>query len=146
MADIEDDFLPDEPPHQECPHRWEYERRKDPKWGTVTKEGLKVGRGDRQRIVPPDEVFKLGALGCTDTEIATWFGIDQQTLRYNFKEYLAKAREDIKIRLRQAMFKNALGGHAVMQIFLAKNLLGMSDNPAHTESQEPLPWSDAEDK
>ena len=145
MADVEnEEYLPEETPEQQCPHRWEYERRKDPKWGQVTREGLRVGRGARQRIVPPDEVFKLGALGCTDTEIAAWFGIDQQTLRYNFKDYLVKAREDIKIRLRQAQIKLALSGNCVMLIWLGKQLLGQRENLTHTDDQQPLPWSDEE--
>jgi hypothetical protein len=79
----------------------------------------------------------------TDTEIADWFGIDQQTLRYNFKEYLAKARIDLKQRLRRAMLTNAITNHnAAVQIFLAKNMLGMRDQPTDTEDQQPLPWTD----
>jgi hypothetical protein len=40
------------------------------------------------------------------------------------------------------MLKNALGGNAVMQIFLAKNMLGMSDNPTNTDDDKILPWTD----
>lgn len=140
--DLDLELVDSQEPLQHIEHKWEYAQRQQRKWGTVTREGLIVGRGPRRRIVPPDEVYRLGALGCTDREIATWFGIDEQTLRYNFKEYLAKAREDIKQRLRQAMLKNALGGNAVMQIFLAKNLLGMSDNPQSSDSDRILPWTD----
>jgi hypothetical protein len=32
--------------------------------------------------------------------------------------------------------------HASVQIFLAKNFLGMSDNPVDSEANAPLPWSD----
>jgi hypothetical protein len=137
-------LLPSEPPEQSTTlPRWEYSERKNPKWGEVTKQGLKVGRGHRQAIVPPDEVYRLGALGMTDTEIADWFGIDQQTLRYNFKEYLAKARIDLKQRLRRAMLTNAITNHnAAVQIFLAKNLLGYRDQPTDSEDQQPLPWAD----
>jgi hypothetical protein len=42
------------------------------------------------------------------------------------------------------MLKNALSGNAVMQIWLSKNLLGMSDNPTNNEENKPLPWSDEE--
>lgn len=145
MADIDTDLdieVPAEEPEQKNPYKWEYQERQQRKWGTVTRQGLIVGRGVKQKIVPPDEVYQLGALGCTDREIANWFGIDEQTLRYNFKDYLIKAREDIKQRLRQAMLKNALGGNAVMQIFLAKNMLGMSDNPTNTDDDKILPWTD----
>jgi len=132
-----------ETPAQENPYRWEHLERQQRKWGEVTRQGLIVGRGARRKIVPPDEVYQLGALGCSDREIAIWFGIDEQTLRYNFKDYLAKAREDIKMRLRKAMFKNAIEHNSpALQIFLAKNMLGMSDSPTLTDSDKILPWSD----
>jgi hypothetical protein len=104
--------------------------------------GYEVGRGKNKRVVTPDDVFKLSALGCTDRDIATWFSMDENTLRYNFSEILAKGREDLKIALRQAMLKNALGGNAVMQIWLSKNYLGMSDNPNHSDDKQPLPWTE----
>ena len=137
-------LLPSEQPEQsDTMPRWEYQERKNPKWGTVTKQGLKVGRGHKQATVPPDDVYKLGALGCSDKDIADWFGIDEQTLRYNFKGFLAKARIDLKQRLRRAMLNNAINNHnAAVQIFLAKNLLGMRDQPTDSEDQQPLPWED----
>jgi hypothetical protein len=106
--------------------------------------GYEVGRGMRKRVVTPEEVFKLAALGCTDREIATWFDIAYDTLRYNFTDIIAKGRQEMKTQLRHAMFKNALGGNAALQIFLAKNMLGMSDNPLDSEDRQPLPWNDQE--
>ena len=104
--------------------------------------GYEVGRGMRKRVVTPEEVFKLAALGCTDKEIATWFDIAYDTLRYNFADIIAKGRQEMKTQLRNAMFKNALNGNATLQIFLAKNMLGMSDNPTNSDDNKPLPWSD----
>lgn len=104
--------------------------------------GYEVGRGMRKRVVTPEEVFKLAALGCTDKEIATWFDIAYDTLRYNFADIIAKGRQEMKTQLRNAMFKNALNGNAALQIFLAKNMLGMSDNPVNSDDNKPLPWSD----
>ena len=106
--------------------------------------GYEVGRGMRKRIVTPEEVFKLAALGCTDKEIAIWFDVAYETLRYNFSDIIAKGRQEMKTALRNAMFKNALSGNAALQIFLAKNLLGMSDTPSNTDDKRPLPWSDNE--
>ena len=105
-------------------------------------KGYEVGRGLRKRIVNPDDVYKLAAIGCTDTEIALWFDLPRQTLVDNFRDIMAKGREEIKMALRQAMIKNALGGNAVMQIWLSKNWLAMSDNPTNTEDHKPLPWSE----
>jgi len=104
--------------------------------------GYEVGRGLRKRVVVPEDVYKLAAIGCTDAEIATWFDIDYNTLRYNFSETMAKGRQDLKTALRTAMVKNALNGNAVMQIFLSKNILGMSDNPNNSEANAPLPFND----
>jgi hypothetical protein len=107
--------------------------------------GYEVGRGMRKRVVTPEEVFKLAALGCTDKEIAVWFDIAYDTLRYNFTDIIAKGRQEMKTQLRHAMFKNALGGNAALQIFLAKNMLGMSDTPMNSDDKQPLPWSDDEE-
>ena len=106
--------------------------------------GYEVGRGLRKKVVTPEDVYHLAAIGCSDSEIARWFDVAETTLKYNFSEIIAKGREDIKMSLRRAMIKNALGGNAVMQIWLSKNWLGMSDNPVNTEANAPLPWSDNE--
>ena len=144
MEEIQPDYevipLPPEPP-------------KDPsKTGNKPKQlkaievfGFEVGRGLRKRVVNPEDIYKLAAIGCTDQEIATWFDIEYSTLRYNFSEIMAKGREDLKAALRTAMVKNALGGNAVMQIWLSKNLLGMSDNPTNTDQRKPLPWNEDAD-
>jgi hypothetical protein len=106
--------------------------------------GYEVGRGRRKRVVVPQDVYNLASIGCNDREIALWFDIDENTLRYNFSDIIQKGREDLKHTLRRAMLKNALGGNAALQIFLAKNLLGMSDTPTNTDDKQPLPWSDEE--
>ena len=109
----------------------------------ATIQGIAVGR-DRT-VIPPDQVYELAALGCTDGEIARFFGVNEDTLRYNFKSELTKAREYVKIRLRRAMFKNACDNNsAAVQIFLAKNILGMSDSPLNSEAKQPLPWNETE--
>lgn len=105
--------------------------------------GLEVGRGDNRHIVPPDQVERLAAIGCTDREIAAFFSIKEDTLRRNFAEEIAKGREYQKTRLRQAMFKNACDNmNAAVQIFLAKNILGMSDSPVDSDANAPLPWNE----
>ena len=102
--------------------------------------GYEVGRGLRKRVVVPDEVYNLANIGCSDREIARWFDIDENTLRYNFSEIMEKGREDLKHSLRRAQIKLALGGNAVMLIWLGKNMLGQSDTPGNTEASQPLPW------
>jgi hypothetical protein len=108
--------------------------------GTI--EGLLIGRD--KKIVPPAQVEELAALGCTDRDIANFFGVKEDTLRYNFAENLIKGREDLKISLRRSMLKAAHGGNAAVLIFLAKNMLGMSDTPVNSDDNKPLPWNDNE--
>jgi hypothetical protein len=106
--------------------------------------GYQVGRGRGKRVVVPKDVYELAALGCNDREIARWFDLDENTLRYNFSDIMEKGRDDLKHSLRRAMIKNALGGNAVMQIWLSKQWLGFSDQPTNTEANTPLPWCDEE--
>jgi hypothetical protein len=120
-----------------------------PKTGPKPKElvegtilGLCVGRD--KKVIPPPQVEELASIGCTDRDIANFFGIKEDTLRYNFADNLTKGREDLKISLRRSMLKTAHGGNAAVLIFLAKNLLGMSDNPIDSDDKKPLPWA-AED-
>ena len=114
------------------------------KLGTTQIEGYVVGRD--KTVVPPEEVQKLASIGCKDLEIANWFGINDNTLRFNFSVELLKGREKMKMSLRQAMIKNATQNmNAALQIFMAKNFLGMSDSPSNTEDTAPLPWIEKDD-
>ena len=61
--------------------------------GTI--KGLCVGRD--KTVVPPDQVQELAALGCSNTDIANFFGVTEQTIRYNFSEYITKGKEELKI-------------------------------------------------
>ncbi len=116
-------------------------KRKTRKTATIEVEGVVVGRD--KKVIPPADVYKLAQLGCKDTEICDWFGIDGNTLRYNFSVELIKGRESLKQSLRRAMIHNAISNNnAALQIFLAKNFLGMSDSPIDTEANAPLPWQD----
>lgn len=101
--------------------------------------GLPVGRD--KKIVPPDEVFKLAALGLSITDIADYFGVTNDAISRNFADILVKAKVELKMTLRRAMLNNAVQNNsAAVQIFLAKNILGMSDNPNDSEANAPLPW------
>lgn len=107
--------------------------------GTIL--GYPIGRD--KKIVPPDEVQKLAALGCTNRDIANFFGIEESNISRHFAAEITKGREELKITLRRAMLDNACRNmNAAVQIFLAKNILGMADTPVNTEDKQPLPWSD----
>jgi hypothetical protein len=77
-----------------------------------------------------------------NSEIAEWFGIDDSTLNYNFKQELLKGKLNLSQSLRRAQITLALSGNATMLIWLGKNILGQSENPFNSEDNQPLPWSD----
>jgi predicted transcriptional regulator len=103
-----------------------------------------VGRGENKKIIPPDEVYKLAALHCNYQEIADWFGIKRETLKYNFRDIIQKAYSETNQRLRRAQIETAMKGNAVMLVWLGKNMLNQSDSPMSNENTQPLPWSDDE--
>lgn len=111
------------------------------KTGTKTVEGVVVGRD--KHVIDPQEVFKLAQIGCKDIEIADWFGIDGNTLRYNFSVELTKGREALKQSLRRAQLSVALAGNPTMLIWLGKQYLGQSESPLDTSDTQILPWVDS---
>ena len=113
---------------------------KKDKSGSVTKEGIVVGRD--KTVVVPEEVYKLAKLHCTNREIAEWFGIEESTLKYNFSDIMAKGRTETKQALRRAQLKNALEGNTTMQIWLGKQMLGQREQPVSEDVSKILPWSD----
>jgi hypothetical protein len=108
------------------------------KTGTKTVEGVVVGRD--KTVIPPEEVYKLANIGCKDTEIADWFGIDGNTLRYNFSVELTKGRIALNMSLRRAQIQTALSGNPTMLIWLGRNMLGQTENPIDTDANQILPW------
>ena len=110
------------------------------KWAEKTVKGIVVGRN--KIIVPPEEVEHQASLGCTDREIAAYFDVHENTLRYNFKEFLTKGRHTLKPSLRQAQLRVALDGNPTMLIWLGKNMLSQNDNGTASDDKRPLPWTD----
>ena len=106
----------------------------------IEADGKLIGRD--KKPVPTTEVFKLAAIGMKDIEIAEWFGVDSNTLRYHFSVELLKGRNTLVQSLRRKQIEVAMGGNPTMLIFLGKNLLGQSDSPLATNEKLPLPWDD----
>lgn len=109
----------------------------------ATIKGYAIGRN--KTVVPPEGVQELAAIGCTDKEIAAFYDVKEETLRYNFKAEIAKGRQYQKTRLRRNMFRAADNLNPAVMIFLAKNILGMSDSPIDSEANAPLPWNESEE-
>lgn len=104
--------------------------------------GESVGRP----IIEVDEelLMKLAEIQCSYKEIAYILDISVDTLKRRYNTQLEKGRAVGNWRLRRSMWKNAIDNeHAIMQIFLSKNLLGYRDVPESDTRDEtaPLPWT-----
>jgi len=87
-----------------------------------------------------EQVRKLANYGCTNVEIANFYGCSADLIEKSYSDFLTKGRAEMKLRLRQLQWKSAEKGNVTMQIFLGKNILGQSDIPVGEDSQ-PLTWS-----
>ena len=87
------------------------------------------------------QLQKLAKFGCTNTEMADFFGCSPDLLEKSYSEFMRKGRSEMKMRLRQLQWKSAEKGNVPMQIFLGKNILGQQDKLETTELDEPLVWS-----
>lgn len=77
--------------------------------------------------IDKDQVEKLASFGCTDTEIASFFGCDRSLITKSYSQFLTKGRDKGKIRLRQMQWKAADKGNVTMLIWLGKQLLGQAE-------------------
>ena len=127
------DFIPQYDPN--------IEKCGQPREEEVTITGIRIGRGETSSVVDPETVYKLALMGATNVEIAEWYGVTEQSIRYRFSEYLAKARSSLKIKLRRAQLKVAIENeNPTMLIWLGKQLLSQSENVVGSESEKVLPW------
>lgn len=86
-----------------------------------------------------DMVEKLASEGCTVDEIAAYFNVNKSTLyrRKKFKETYERGLEKCKLSVRRALYKKGVtNGDTKALIFLAKNLLGMTDNPVQQQDTQ----------
>lgn len=92
-----------------------------------------------RKKIDMDMVEKLASEGCTVAEIAAHFGVHQSTLyrRKKFKEVYERGLEKCKLSVRRALYKKGVtNGDTRALIFLAKNMLGMSDNPQQQDTSQ----------
>ena len=104
----------------------------------IKKTQSKVGRPKAKVDV---EILKnLASIGCPTYEIASVMNVSARTLKRNFAEIIDQYKERGKASLRKKMFDKAVKkDNTMMQIFLSKNYLGMSDKVQQTNVTEPLP-------
>ena len=73
------------------------------------------------------QIEQLASFGCTNTEIASFFGCDESLIRKSYSEFLTKGRDKGKIKLRQLQWRSAEKGNTSMLIWLGKQLLAQTD-------------------
>ena len=87
--------------------------------------------------IDPKQVEKLASFGCTNTEIASFFGCSKDLISKSYSTNITKGKDQGKIRLRQLMWRTAENGNVTMQIWLSKQYLGMSDKQEVTTMELP---------
>ena len=91
----------------------------------ATKEN-KNGRPKKYEI-DTDEVTKLASYGCTNVEIADFFGCSKDLISKSYSTNVLKGRTDLKKRLRKAQIDSALSGNSTMLIWLGKQYLEQTE-------------------
>ena len=91
-------------------------------------------RGRPAKELDLAEVEKLGMLGATATEMASWFGCGLRTIERRmgkddgeFRRAYEKGFGRLKISLRRQQIEAAKGGNVTMLIWLGKQLLDQAD-------------------
>ena len=101
---------------------------KTPVLATIIKTGRVVGRN--KVVIDPEDVQRLAELHVPIMDMARFFGVDKDTLVYNFKDIIDMSRELTKQRLRQKQIEMALEGNSIpMLIWLGKNMLNQQETP-----------------
>ena len=83
--------------------------------------------------IDKEQVEKLAALGCTNSEIASFFGCSKDLISKSYSTNVTKGKERGKTRLRQMQWRSAEKGSVSMQIWLGKQVLGQTDRQEVTE-------------
>ena len=76
--------------------------------------------------IDADEVYRLASIGCTQDEIAGFFGCSQSVISDRFRSEYDLGRSASKITLRKRQW-NASKRSVPMMIHLGKQMLGQSD-------------------
>ena len=88
--------------------------------------------------IDTSQVEQLASFGCTNKEMASFFGCSPDLLEKSYSEYITKGRDSGKIRLRQYQWAAAKKGNVAMLIWLGKQVLGQTDKQEvrHTDLPE----------
>jgi hypothetical protein len=105
--------------------------------------------GGRPRIeIDWAEFDRLCEVQCTLAEIATHFGVSEDTIEravkrehgVSFADYFAQKRQAGFVSLRRKQYELAMAGNATMLIFLGKQYLGQADK-REVAAPEPITFT-----
>jgi hypothetical protein len=105
---------------------------------------VRKARGRPEVEIPLDQVEKLGALQCTEAEMAGFFGVSLATIKRRmaeeeFRAVYQRGAEKGRISLRRSQFKLAESGNPALNIWLGKQYLGQKEKLENTlRTDEPL--------
>ena len=85
--------------------------------------------------IDPKNIEKLASYGCTNREIADYFGCDESLISKSYSSFITKGKASMKYKLRQMQWKSAERGNVPMQIWLGKQILGQSESPMGDEDE-----------
>ena len=77
--------------------------------------------------IDPKQVEKLASYGCTNTEIASFFGCSKDLISKSYSTNVEKGKDSGKIRLRKLQWRAAERGNVPILIWLGKQYLDQSD-------------------
>ena len=85
----------------------------------------------KTKKIDPEKVKMLASFGCNYIEIGKYFEVSEGTIRNHCKAKVEAGKEEMKFKLRRSMWVSAMENNSIaMQIFMAKNFLGMTDKTA----------------
>jgi hypothetical protein len=94
--------------------------------------------GRPAKNIDAELVRKLAKLGCTQDEIADFFGVTQSVISERFRSDFHLGSAESKISIRRVQFKRAMHGSDRMLIHLGKVYLGQTDRVAVTSQGKPM--------
>ncbi len=79
------------------------------------------------------QLEKLASFGCTNREIASFFGCSEHLIKKSYSSFLTKGKDEGRIRLRKLQWVAAEKGNTPMLIWLGKQILDQKDKQELTE-------------
>jgi hypothetical protein len=97
--------------------------------------GTRAGAGRKAVSIDLETLEKLCSMGCSDEELAGWFGVSVRTIQNRrtqrkFADVMRRGDARGRISIRRAQVRQVEAGNVPMIIWMGKNRLGQRDNVA----------------